>query len=106
MSRTDLLNLIDDIRARIANGDSLEGNVRYLLASRDAERPFDVDAMYRVGNRAGQGGAILIGCDSCHPAPREVIHCTGCGDTTGPFERIADGHRCETCGTMTDGGPR
>ncbi|MEW2578409.1 hypothetical protein [Streptomyces syringium] len=63
MSRTDLLEIIDDIRSRVAAGDSLEGNFRYLLADLDAEHPFNVGAMYRVGNRAGQGGAILIGYD-------------------------------------------
>ena len=68
MSRTDLLSLLDDIRERVATGDSLEGNFQYLLAGIDAEHPFDVAATYRVGNQLGQGGCILIGAET-EPAP-------------------------------------
>ncbi|MFH9108564.1 hypothetical protein ACH4LN_18110 [Streptomyces albus] len=65
MSRDQLLQILDDIRQRVASGDSLEGNLRYLLADITAEHPYNVDAMYRVGNQMGQGGCIVIGVD--HP---------------------------------------
>jgi len=68
MSRDQLLQLLDDVRQRVASGDSLEGNIRYLLAQPGAEHPYDVDGMYRVGNSMGQGGCILIGADQAEAA--------------------------------------
>lgn len=59
MSRDDLVALLDDIRNRVATGDSFEGNVQYLISDRD--HPFDVAASYRVGNSAGQGGVRMVG---------------------------------------------
>lgn len=61
MSREELLALLDDLRERVAKGDSLEGHIQYLLADIDAEHPYDVAAMYRVGNSMGQGGCVLVG---------------------------------------------
>ncbi|WP_158813198.1 hypothetical protein [Streptomyces rimosus] len=64
MSRGDLVALLDDIRARVATGDSFEGNLQYLMPQADdAEHPFDVAATYRVGNSMGQGGAVIIGAN-------------------------------------------
>lgn len=74
MSRDELLAVLDDIRARIAAGDSFEGYLRYSIP---VEAPvalevytypneptpradFDVCAGYRVGNSMGQGGFRLI----------------------------------------------
>jgi hypothetical protein len=88
MSRSDLLSLLDDIRDRVASGDSLEGNLQYLLADGDAEHPYDVAATYRTGNRMGQGGCVLVGADI------EPIRCTRCRDEDGPF---TDERLCEPC---------
>lgn len=88
MSREELIRLLNDIKDRVASGDSLEGNLQYLLADVGAEHPYDVSAMYRVGNRMGQGGCVLIGADS------GPLGCK-CGDTTGPLD-LKTG-RCETC---------
>lgn len=88
MSRSDLLSLLDDIRNRVANGDSLEGNLGYLLADNSAEHPYDVVATYRTGNTAGQGGCILIGVDA------EPIRCSRCTNEDGPFTPAG---LCEGC---------
>jgi hypothetical protein len=88
MSRSDLLSLLDDIRERVAKGDSLEGRFHYLLADTNAEHPYDVAAMYRVGNTMGQGGCRLIGADVT------PIRCTRCRDEDGPF---TDDGLCEAC---------
>ncbi|MFF8829280.1 hypothetical protein [Streptomyces sp. NPDC015131] len=61
MSREELLSLLDDIRDRVATGDSFEGHIRYLIAEPGSQHPFDVAALYRIGNSMGQGGARIIG---------------------------------------------
>ncbi|MGW0904942.1 hypothetical protein [Streptomyces sp. NPDC002853] len=89
MNREGLLRLIDDIRASVATGDSLEGNLQYLLADTDAEHPYNVAATYRIGNRMGQGGCVVIG------AGTGPLACPGCATTDGDFD-LKTG-RCETC---------
>ncbi|TDD97582.1 hypothetical protein [Actinomadura rubrisoli] len=76
MARDQLLAVIDDIRTRVANGDSFEGSIEYLMP----ENPgggvdFDVRAGYRIGNSMGQGGFRLIAA----PEADDTIH----ADTTG-----------------------
>lgn len=88
MSREELLALIDDLRERVAKGDSLEGHIQYLLADTTAEHPFDVAAMYRTGNSMGQGGCVLVG------AEQTGLRCDRCGDTDGPFTKAG---LCEAC---------
>jgi hypothetical protein len=88
MSRSELLSLLDDIRDRVAKGDSLEGNLGYLLADIGAEHPYDVVATYRTGNTMGQGGCILVGADT------GPIRCTRCQGDDGPF---TDDGLCEAC---------
>lgn len=88
MSRSELLSLLDDIRDRVARGDSLEGNLQYLLADINAEHPYDVAATYRVGNLMGQGGCVLVGADT------GPIRCTRCKQDDGPF---TDASLCEAC---------
>lgn len=61
MSREELADILDDMAARVREGDSLEGHIEYLLAQPGAAHPYDVRAAYRVGNRLGQGGMILLG---------------------------------------------
>jgi hypothetical protein len=62
MSREELLSLLDDIRERVATGDSFEGKLHYLLGT-DAATPFQVAALYRTGNRVGAGSTELVGID-------------------------------------------
>lgn len=87
MGREELLALIDDIRERVAAGDSFEGKLQYLLGA-DADRPFEVAALYRTGNRLGQGGTRLVGVSVA------VIQCSRCGDQDGPFTPTS---LCEAC---------
>ena len=66
VSKQELLDVLDDIRARVEAGDSYEGSLEYLM-------PFDEDmnvfegadfvlrAGYRIGNRQGQGGFRMVG---------------------------------------------
>lgn len=63
MSQESLLALLDDIRGRVAEGDSFEGSFQYLLPE-DENAPahsFDVQASYRIGNTMGQGGMRMVG---------------------------------------------
>lgn len=63
MSHEDLLAMLDDIRKRVAEGDSFEGSFQYLMPLDDDAPPrsFDVQASYRVGNTMGQGGMRMVG---------------------------------------------
>lgn len=63
MSQEKLLAVLDDIRAKVAAGDSYEGNLSYLLPEDENADPrsFDVMASYRIGNLAGQGGMRIFG---------------------------------------------
>lgn len=59
MSREELVSILDDIRERVAAGDSYEGNLQYFIS--DSDHPYDVAAAYRTGNSLGQGGMRLVG---------------------------------------------
>ncbi|MFF8784729.1 hypothetical protein [Streptomyces sp. NPDC015125] len=61
MNREELVAGLDDIRDRVAAGDSLEGHIRYSLTP--AGQGYEVDGLYRTGQLLGQGGAIIIGLD-------------------------------------------
>lgn len=87
MSREELVSLLDDIRDRVAAGDSFEGRLQYLL-SNDADKPFEVAALYRVDNLLGQGSTRMVGV-----AVAEIT-CTRCPDTDGPFTTAG---LCEPC---------
>lgn len=64
-SKAELLALLDDMRAGVESGDTLEGSVQFLLPYPPAGEPehadFMVVARYRVGNLAGQGGLRSFG---------------------------------------------
>lgn len=61
MTTKDFLDVLDDIRERVANGDSFEGYVEYVIPDTPREGvTFDVRAGYRVGNSMGQGGFRLV----------------------------------------------
>jgi hypothetical protein len=87
MSREELLSLLDDIRAKVAAGDSFEGKLHYLLGT-DADRPFEVAAVYRTGNLLGHGTTEMVGVNV------GPLQCTNCPDTVGPF---TEGGLCEDC---------
>ena len=63
LSREDLLAILNEIRAGVASGDTLEGSIEFLLNYDDepASLPYDVRANYRVGNLQGQGGMRMLG---------------------------------------------
>jgi hypothetical protein len=64
VTRDQLLDVIDDMRKRVAAGDSYEGSLEYLLPDvDDGDSPdgFRLRAAYRVGNLQGQGGMRMIG---------------------------------------------
>lgn len=89
-TRQELLAVLDDIRAGIESGDTLEGFVQFELAYEQDTPDFMVLARYRVGNLHGQGGLRSLGsmeptkwCDDClrwHAPP--------------VCERGVDGPRC------------
>lgn len=61
MSLPAMLQLLDDIRQRVADGDSFEGFLEYLMPEKPSEtRVFDVRAGYRIGNSMGQGGFRVV----------------------------------------------
>lgn len=65
MSKEQLLAILDDIRARVAEGDSFEGSIEYLMPEPlGLEGDFAVVASYRIGNTMGQGGLRLIRGDA------------------------------------------
>lgn len=62
MTREDLLAVLDDVRARVAAGDSYEGFIQYLRPHRaDPPDGFRVEARWRIGNLQGQGGMRMVG---------------------------------------------
>jgi hypothetical protein len=85
LSHEDLLTVLDDIRARVAEGDSFEGHIEWMIPVDDdaPARSFDVQASYRVGNTMGQGGMRMIG------EWREVPACRTC-DGSGVLQ-VPDG---------------
>lgn len=63
MDAEQLLAVLDDMRARVAAGDSFEGSIEYLMPGPleiDTDKDFAVMASYRIGNLDGQGGVRLI----------------------------------------------
>lgn len=88
MSRDELLAVLDDIRARVAAGDSLEGYLQYTIPvetpvpledftypNEPAPRAdFAVQAGYRTGNSEGEGSFRLI--DGAG-AEDDWVHVTG-----------------------------
>lgn len=70
MSKRQLLEVLDDIRARVADDDSWEGYLRYSVPEEPGDGvAFDVQAGYRIGNSMGQGGFRLIAGEEAPDAP-------------------------------------
>lgn len=69
MTTDELVLVLRDMADRVANGDSLEGSVEYLMPEPladpgiDPDAHFAVRASYRIGNTQGQGGVRLVGRD-------------------------------------------
>ena len=63
MTTAQFLIYLDDIRGRVAAGDSWEGHLEYLMPDQgdDPDVQFRVRGMYRIGNLEGQGGYRMIG---------------------------------------------
>lgn len=61
LTRSELLEVVDDMRQRIEVGDSFEGFLNYLMPEEgDDPGGFRVEARYRVGNLQGQGGMRMV----------------------------------------------
>lgn len=78
MSKADLLELLEYVRAGAESGDTLEGLVHFGIPYPPAGDPADADFMvlarYRVGNLMGQGGVCVVGARSMSPTPRGVAY--------------------------------
>ena len=61
MTKDQLLDVLDDLRARVASGDSFRGHVEYLMPYDTASGDFLVEAAYRTGDLQGHGGMRLVG---------------------------------------------
>lgn len=69
MTRDELVAVLDDIRTRVAVGDSFEGFVEYTFpwdkelgdSETDDGDGFRVRARYRIGNSEGQGSLRNFG---------------------------------------------
>jgi hypothetical protein len=64
VTKEQLLSIIDDIRTRVAKGDSWEGNLNWMMPKpeHDPDIVAVVEARYRIGNSDGsQGGMRVIG---------------------------------------------
>jgi hypothetical protein len=59
IDRDKLVKLLEDILAGVKSGDTLEGNIEFLMA--DDPEYWDVRGTYRIGNLQGQGGVRMIG---------------------------------------------
>jgi hypothetical protein len=73
-SLDELLAILDDMRLRVANGDSFEGSIEYLMSEpvlgAGVDADFAVLASYRVGNTLGQGSVRLIRDITPEPDPK------------------------------------
>lgn len=58
-TQSALLDLLNDITACIAQDDSMEGSISWRWSEIPGE--YDVAGGFRVGNRNGQGGFVMIG---------------------------------------------
>lgn len=62
-TKEQLLEVLDDIRARVERDDSFEGSLSYSCMEEHLPKEgkhFEVSANYRVGNSLGQGGVSII----------------------------------------------
>jgi hypothetical protein len=60
-TRRDLLSHLRQIIHGVDTGDTLEGNISWGLPEDDDPDGWDVMGAYRIGNKMGQGGMIVIG---------------------------------------------
>jgi hypothetical protein len=66
MDRAGLLAVLDDIRERVASGDSLEGRIQWTLPEQVGADPasYDVTARYRTGSIGAHRTIRVIGIQS------------------------------------------
>ncbi len=63
MTTLQLVTTLKDIINSIESGDSFEGGIQYTCIHMDEELKSDeweVNGAYRVGNKDGQGGMIIL----------------------------------------------
>ena len=62
LTKTQLLDLLEEIAGHIKSDDSIEGKLEYRFNDRNNEQElvFDVEAVFRVGNSEGQGGTVVL----------------------------------------------
>lgn len=61
MDRAGLLALLDDIRERVASGDSLEGQLQWVLPAQVGDHPDSYDVIARYRSAESPGGMKTIG---------------------------------------------
>ncbi|WP_186239577.1 hypothetical protein [Burkholderia gladioli] len=72
MSRTDLIQLLDDTKRALLADDSFEGRINYTCMAPEVELgddEFEVSAAIRLGNSEGQGSVRLIQSILDHAVP-------------------------------------
>lgn len=76
VSKAELLTTLDDMRAGVESGDTLEGFIAFGIPYPPAGEPKDADWMlltrYRIGNIDGQGGLRSVGAME-HPTTTNRI---------------------------------
>jgi hypothetical protein len=70
MPLAHLVAHLEAMQAAVLRDDSLEGFLRYAATEEPTE--FEVEAFYRVGNREGQGGCVLIKADDSTAVPSRM----------------------------------
>ncbi|MCA8355607.1 hypothetical protein [Burkholderia cepacia] len=63
MTRTELIQLLDDTKRALLSEDSFEGRISYTCLTDSVDLgpdEFEVSAAIRVGNSMGQAGMILV----------------------------------------------
>jgi hypothetical protein len=61
LTTKQLADVLQNIRERILQGDSLEGNISYTALDKNLEQgELEVEGMYRTNNTCGQGGTCVI----------------------------------------------
>jgi len=61
ITEIELVSLLRHIANCIEQGDSFGGTIQYEIDLESSSNDYLVTAMYRVGNREGQGGYQIIG---------------------------------------------
>lgn len=62
VTKKQVAELLRAVADEVESGDSMEGNITWLLPQEDDAKPgeLDLDAKWRVGNLDGQGGMVIL----------------------------------------------